>query len=94
MSAERRFRRAAADAVSAGKAHKQTVDGDLWAARTWPTKPFGHRSAEPRRRRPRSASPSWQRLTVAYLDARTTRRMLAQRASEFASDAHAGQCRK
>ena len=88
MSAERDDSvRAAADAVSAGKATKETVDGLL--GRPHPT---ADSAIERGPATPEDRFAELARLTSAYMDA--PEEAMLRRAFEFARDAHAGQCRK
>ena len=88
MSAERDDSvRAAADAVSAGKATKETVDALL--GRPHPT---ADSAIERGPATPEDRFAELARLTSAYMDA--PEEAMLRRAFEFARDAHAGQCRK
>ena len=88
MSAERDDSvRAAADAVRAGKATKETVDALL--GRPHPT---ADSAIERGPATPENRFAELARLTSAYMDA--PEEAMLRRAFEFARDAHAGQCRK
>ena len=79
--------RAAADAVSAGKATKETVDALL--GRPHPT---ADSAIERGPATPEDRFAELARLTSAYMDA--PEEAMLRRAFEFARAAHAGQCRK